>query len=224
MCGPFTASGSWAGLVSFSQPLDCSNTENREVTYRVLSELPVILWDVNAIKRRVVPMRWGAPNPQDWRPPPLIHASAETIDTAGAFAQAFADGQRGIVLVKAFGEGPGAPDQAIQHTTSGGATVLAAAFVWRRFNMPGNPNPLLACVLCTVPANQLMRGYSIDRMPAFLAPEDWGVWLGECIANLDQVKACLKTVENVNCLMEEEPYAAEPRKPKPIVPDPGGVL
>ena len=224
MYGPFTALGSWAELVSFSQPVDCSNKENRKVTYRVLSELPVILWDINAIKRRVVPMRWGAPNPQDWQPPPLIHASAETIDTVGAFAQAFSDGQRGIVLMKAFSEGPSAPDQAIEHTASGGATVLAAAFVWRKFNLPGDPNPLLACVLCTVPANQLMRRASTDRMPAFLAPEDWGVWLGECIANLDQVKACLKTVENVNWQMEEERYAAESWKQKPATSDPGGAL
>ena len=60
-------------------------------------------------------------------------------------------------------------------------------------------------------------------MPAFLAPEDWGLWLGKSIANLDQVKACLKTVEGVNWLTEKERRAAKQRKQEPTASDPGGV-
>ena len=159
MCGQFTALGSWAELSSFSHPLDWASKENREVTYGALSELPVILWDIGTIKRQVIPMRWGFPNPQDWQPPPLIDARAETIDTTAAFAQAFADGQRGIVLMKDFSEAPDIPSPAIQHTTSDGVAVFAAAVVWRKFDVPGGPKPLLACALCTVRANQLVRGH-----------------------------------------------------------------
>ena len=36
-----------------------------------------------------------------------------------------------------------------------------------------------------------------DRMPASLATEDCGMWLGEEPARLDEVKAGLRTVEGV---------------------------
>ena len=55
----------------------------------------------------------------------------------------------------------------------GGEPALAAAFVWRRFDI-GAAAPLLACCLVTVPANQLI---ATDGMPAFIAPEDWETWL-----------------------------------------------
>ena len=59
---------SWAEVVAFSQPLsrdDVKPSDNdREVTFRVMSNLPVIIWDKEARKRRVVPMRWGFPDPE----------------------------------------------------------------------------------------------------------------------------------------------------------------
>lgn len=61
-------------------------------------------------------------------------------------------------------------------------------------------------------------------MLAFLAAEDWGTWLGEIPATTHEVKACLKTVEGVNWRMEKEQRAAKPRKQKPTVSDPGGLL
>ena len=67
--------------------------------------LPVIVWDREAGKRRIVPMRWGFPHPKDGRRPQPIHARSETIDTTAAFAEAFATGQRGIVVFKTFNEG-----------------------------------------------------------------------------------------------------------------------
>jgi len=45
------------------------------------------------------------PHPNDWRRPQPIHARAETIDTTKAFADAFHDGQRCIVIFKTFNEG-----------------------------------------------------------------------------------------------------------------------
>jgi putative SOS response-associated peptidase YedK len=99
MCGKFTAQASYAEVVAFSQPLGTIEND-REVTYRVVDKLPVIVLDIVESKRRVVPMRWGFP---DWRRPKPIHARSETVDTTRAFAQAFADGQRGIVLMKTCG-------------------------------------------------------------------------------------------------------------------------
>jgi putative SOS response-associated peptidase YedK len=89
------------------------------------------------------------------------------------------DGQRGIVLFKTFNEAPHADGPTVQHTiTPGDEKAFAAAFVWRAFKIPGEPMALHACVLVTVPANQLLMALPTDRMPAFLAAEDWDKWLG----------------------------------------------
>src|SRR3982750_3390729 len=132
MCGKFTAMASWAQVVAFSQPLGAASADDKQITLRVMSNLPVINRDPDTGLRRVIPMRWGFPHPSDWRRPQPIHARAETIDSTNAFAQAFRDGQRGIVLVKTFNE---APESGEQHTiTPGESDAIGIAFVWRRFH------------------------------------------------------------------------------------------
>jgi len=161
MCGKFTAMASWGEVVSFSQPLtrdDMKASDNdREVTLRVMSNVPIIIWDKEEGMRRVVPMRWGFPDPKNWKVPKPIHARSEIIETTKAFASGFLDGQRGIVLMKTFNEAPDIEGPTIQHSiTPGDEPALAAAFVWRRFQIPELASPLLACVLVTVPANKLI--------------------------------------------------------------------
>jgi putative SOS response-associated peptidase YedK len=223
MCGKFTAKASWSEIVDFiwsTPPAD--EQGDRTIAYRVMSTLPVVLLDIVAGKRRAVPMRWGFPHPADWRRPQPIHARAETIDTTNAFAQAFRDGQRGIVWMKTFNEAPDLDGPTVQHTiTPGDENRLAAAVVWRRFEIPGDPAPVFACVLVTVPANQLLTGLPTDRMPAFLAPEDWKIWLGQEAASLDRVKACLKTVDGVRWTMTRE---ARTHRRKPTVAEPTGLF
>jgi putative SOS response-associated peptidase YedK len=218
MCGKFTAKASWSEIVE----LAWSTAEGEDDrTYRVMNDLPVIVLEGD--ERRVMPMRWGFPHPDKWQVPQPIHARAETIDTTKAFAQAFRDGQRGIVLMKNFNEAPDIPGPTIQHTiTPGDESMLAAAFVWRRYDIAGLGRPLFACVLVTVPANRLIAGLPTDRMPAFLAPQDCGIWLGEQPAGLDQVKACLKTVEGARWTMAKEERAANRRKP--VFSDPTGLF
>jgi putative SOS response-associated peptidase YedK len=223
MCGKFTAMSAWAEVVAFSQPLSGRGEDDREVTYRVVDKLPVIVLDIVAGTRRVVPMRWGFPDPRDWRRPRPIHARSESIDTTKAFAQAFRDGQRGIVLMKTFNEAPDVKGPTVQHTVTPD-TVLAAAFVWRRFNIAESPTPMFACVLVTVPANKLISALPTDRMPAFLAPEDWEVWLGEKPATPDEIKACLKTMEGVRWTMAREGKSSTVVRGKPVVSDPTGLF
>jgi putative SOS response-associated peptidase YedK len=188
-----------------------------------MDELPVIV--LEGEERRVVPMRWGFPHPDKWQVPQPIHARAETIDTIRAFAQPFRDGQRGIVLMKNFNEAPDVKGPTIQHViTPGDEPVLAAAFVWRRYDIAGLSRPLFASVLVTVPANRLLAGLPTDRMPAFLAHQDWGIWLGEKPANPEEVKACLKTVEGVRWTMTREERAKTARRAKPMVSDPTGLF
>src|ERR1700761_8058200 len=222
MCGKFTAKASWSEIVDFihSTPPHEADGNDRTLTYRVMGMVPLIVWDPVAQRRRPVPMRWGFPHPQDWKRPQPIHARAETIDTTRAFADAFRDGQRGIALVETFNE---APDSGVQHVVKPEG-VIGIAFVWRRFEVAAAPQPFFACVMVTVAANTLLSGLPTDRMPAILSPDDWAIWLGEEPAGIEEVKACLTTVDGARWNMTPEERAKSARRGKPTVSDPAGLF
>ena len=173
MCGKFTALASWSEVVAFSQPLTESGdgegpsgdegSNDEIVTYRVGGLLPVIVWDAETRARRVVKMRWGFPDPRDWRRPRPIHARSETIDGKEPFRTPFHAGQRGIVIFRTFNEGeevvkPSGSTETRQWTVDPkDGQPRGFAFVWRRFEISDLPAPMLACVQATVPANELIR-------------------------------------------------------------------
>jgi putative SOS response-associated peptidase YedK len=229
MCGKFTSQASWREVFDFSQPLtsgggggEGDGGADEVVTYRVGSQLPVIVWDAEAGRRRIVPMRWGFPSPRDWRRPQPIHARSETVDIKEPFKTPFHAGQRGIVAFRTFNEGkqvekPSGATETQQWTIDPqDGQPRGFAFVWRRFEIKDLPAPMLACVMATVPASELIRrsinGEEEDpRMPAIL--EDfsvWPTWLGEDGATPAAAKALLKTMEGVNWTT-----APEPKKPRP---------
>jgi putative SOS response-associated peptidase YedK len=204
MCGKFTANASWSETGAFTSG-DAAETgyrgaEDFEVTFRVMGLVPLLVWDAERRERRVIAARWGFPHPDDWRRPQPIHARAETIDTTHAFADAFLGGQCGIVLVKTFNE---APDSGEQHVFEPDAHKTGIAFVWRRFDV-GAAAPLIACVMVTVPANEMIAALPTNRMPAILEPIDWAKWIGEEPATSAELKAMLKTREGVNWKMRRE--------------------
>jgi len=175
MCGKFTAMASWAEVVRFSQPLTreaVKEGDNDQVlTYRVMADLPVIVWD--GAQRRVIVMRWGWPD-KNWKIPKHIHARGETVDTTKTFAPAFLNGQRGIVVMRTFNEAPDVAGPTIQHTvTPGDLGAIGIAFIWRQFDVLEIAATVPACVMVTMPANQLIATLPTDRMPAVLADEDW---------------------------------------------------
>ena len=209
---------SWSEAAAFSS-FDAAETgyrggEDFEVTFRVMGLVPLLVWDAERQARRVVAARWGFPHSDDWRRPQPIHARAETIDTTRAFADAFRAGQRGIVLVKSFNE---APDSGEQHVFEPSANKTGIAFVWRQFDV-GAAAPLIACVMVTVRANEMIATLPTNRMPAILAPADWAKWTGEEPASPAELKAMLKTKEGVNWKMRRE-YRA-----KATVREPTGML
>jgi hypothetical protein len=61
-------------------------------------------------------------------------------------------------------------------------------------------------------------------MPAFIAPEDWAVWLGEKATDAAAAKACLRTVNGVRWTMRPQERAAIRRRARPVVADPGGLF
>jgi len=231
MCGKFTAQATWQQVVDFSQPLtgeggggDQGSGEDEVYTYRVNGMLPVIIWDAELGKRRIVPMRWGFPDRRDWRRPQPIHARAETIDELRTFREAFNEGQRGIVVFETFNEGeevtkPSGAKVTQQWTVNpGDGQPRGFAFIWRRFEIPELPAPLLACAMVTVPANDLIRRTikareDDPRMPAILEDFDmWAMWLGENNAPPGAVKMLLKTMEGVTWTAAPEPK--KPRAPR----------
>jgi putative SOS response-associated peptidase YedK len=227
MCGKFTAMFSWSEIVEFSTLLESGGEEHaggsndEVVTHRVNGLLPVIVWDAEAQQRRVVQMRWGFPHPKDWRRPQPIHARAETVEAIELFRRAFQAGQRGIVVFRTFNEGeevakPSGKTETRQWTVDPqDGRPRGFAFVWRRFELPDLPAPMLACVMVTVPANELIRrtikSQEADpRMPAILEDDAWSTWLGEDSATPVAAKSVLKTMEGVNWQA-----APEPKKPRP---------
>jgi putative SOS response-associated peptidase YedK len=216
MCGKFTSLASWAGVTDLSQLPTAAERAgtDAQIALRVMGLLPVIVWDPRQARRRVVAMRWGFPDARDPRRPQPIHARAETIDSTKAFAQAFANAQRGIVLARSFHE---AAESGAQHVLTP-ESPIGIAMLWRRFNVGDSPLP--AAVMVTVPANRLLLGLPTDRMPAILEPEDWPVWLGETGASPAEAKACLKTKEGTRWTMRPQ---ERPRR-RPTVSDPGGLF
>jgi putative SOS response-associated peptidase YedK len=228
MCGKFTAMFSYAEVHAFSQPLnrdpaDRAAEQDQEITFRVMSNLPLLVWDSEAQERKILWARWGFPHRSDWRRPDPIHARSETIEEKKTFRHAFLDGQRGIVLLKTFNEAPDIPGPPIQHTIAPDTERSGIAMIWRKFDV-GAPLPLFACVMVTVPANKLIAALPTDRMPAILAPEDWAKWLGEESASVDELKTMLITVEGVRWTTTKEERATKPRRQKPTASDPGGPL
>jgi len=235
MCGKFTAMASWAEVVSFSQPLTSTpspGSNDEPVTFKVMSQLKVIVWDAAEQRRKIVPMRWGFAHPRNWKIPQPIHARSETMDKIKPFAAPFASGQRGIVLMRTFNEGKQvAPSKTEQWTIDPIPDVMTgAAFIFDRVAPPDlSASPFHACVLVTVPANALIQSLTTehavsDRMPAFLAPEDWAVWLGEGSNNPASAKAACKTREGVRWTMTREERAARAKRSKPTLSDPKGLL
>ncbi len=225
MCGKFTAQASWREVVGFSQPLtsDGGGGGDDEAIYRVAGQLPVIIWDAEQGKRRVVPMRWGFPDPRDWRRPRPIHARSETVHSKDPFRKPFSSGQRGIVVFRTFNEGkeivkPSGKTETQQWTIDPkDGRPRGFAFVWDRFELVDLPVPMLACVMATVPANDLIRR-SIKseeddpRMPAILEDDAWATWLDEAPATPDAARAILKTMEGVRWETAPEPKKSRPRK------------
>jgi hypothetical protein len=50
------------------------------------------------------------------------------------------------------------------------------------------------------------------------------VWLGETFTPIEDIKACLKTVEGVRWTMTKEGRAAKSGRAKPTIYDPRGIL
>lgn len=234
MCGKFTAMASWAGVVDFSQAFSATSgagSNDEEITLKVMGPVNVIIWNEAERKRKIVSMRWGFPHPRNHRIPQPIHARSETMDELKTFKGPFTSGKRGIVAMRTFNEGKQVTKSKTEQWTIDPipAHMSAAAFIYDSFTFPDLPAPFLACVLVTVPANELIRSLTTefvepDRMPALLDEADWKTWLGECGNDPAAAKAACKTTEGIHWKMTKEERKATQKRTKPTVSDPSGLL
>jgi len=203
MCGKFTQMMSWGAYVTLADLIGSSEGASETVTpMRFASVIRLS----PAGLRESVRMRWGLvpPGARDPNASPFIHARAESIDERPTFAAAFRY-RRGLVVVKTFNEGKEiTPTKTEQHViTPDDGTLLAIAVIWERWGeLHGAALETFAMV--TVAANRLI-GTITDRMPAIVAPPDWGKWLGEEQATVSELKAMLVPFEGNWTMRPEKP-------------------
>ena len=131
--------------------------------------------------RLLVPMRWGflphwykAPNDG----PLLINARAETIADKPAF-RAAARVRRCLLPADGFYEWAGQKGAKVAHVIrprAGGLIGLAG--IWQDWRPKGGSAAMATCAIVTCAANGVLAPIH-DRMPVIVAPEDFGLWLGE---------------------------------------------
>ncbi len=239
MCGKFTQMMSWATLVRLYnihvEPgddvnLDTEGGDGGPDDERVETSTPFrtarIMVTDDLGRRRLVRMRWGYPKPgpaqPGKRPELIVHARSETIEKLPTFRKAFADGRRGVLIVRSFNEGEEVGSRTKQYVIKpNDRQPVAIAVIFDQFTAE-NGAPYLAFVMVTTAANPLISSIT-DRMPAVLEAKDIGKWLGEEAATPDELKAILKPLEGDWTMGPEKPDPPPrpprgPRPPKPPAP------
>jgi putative SOS response-associated peptidase YedK len=211
MCGKFTQKTSWGTLVELADLVNAPAGPDETVT--PMRFAGVIRLNA-AGQREVARMRWGfvpASAGDPLGPAKHIHARGETLDTRPTFRDAFLH-CRGLLAVRTFNEGREiSPSKTEQYViTPNDGLPVAIAVIWERW-VERNDGELLTFAMVTVPANALI-GEITDRMPAVIQPYDWGKWLGEAPASVDELKALLTPFEGDWTM---RPQARTPPPPKP---------
>jgi len=170
------------------------------LSYRVLptEQVPVVVQTGG--EREAAQMRWGLV-PWWTHGVPLkastINATAERVESAPSYRDAWRRGQRCLLVMGGFYEPhvntDGSRDQFFVRLTD--RDVFGVAGLWER-SRRADGSYLFSCTLITVPANQLLAAVhnAKQRMPAVLGESEYDMWLS---GSLQQAVALLR------------PYAAE---------------
>ncbi len=155
------------------------------LSYRVLptDEVPVVVAAHGSGEREAAQMRWGL-IPWWAHGVPLkastINATAERLDHAPSYRDAWRRAQRCILVMGGFYEphvnADGSRQQFFLQLSE--REVFGVAGLWERSRLPDGPY-LHSCTLITVPANRLLAEVHNGklRMPAILEEGDQERWL-----------------------------------------------
>ena len=213
MCGKFTQLLAWREARDY--PDFVKAREGPTETATPMRFVNVLRLNVDRA-REMRPMRWGfmglkAATPAG--PPEHIHARAETLDTKPTFRDAFATA-RGILVGKTFNEGKEiTPTKTEQHIITPRDGMRLASRCCGNAGVHNSNDELRTFVMVRTHANKLI-GTITDRMPAVIAPEHWGKWLGEEPASAEELMALLQPFEG-DWEMEAEfkPPKWKPKRP-----------
>ena len=153
------------------------------ISYRVLptEQVPVVIQTDG--EREAAEMRWGLV-PWWTHGVPLkastINATAERLESAPSYRDAWRRGQRCLLVMGGFYEPhlneDGSRDQFFVRLTE--REVFGVAGLWER-SRRADGSYLFSCTLITVPANQLLAEVHNEkqRMPALLGESEYDAWL-----------------------------------------------
>jgi len=183
MCGRFALPGDVREAVeAFSaRPRDLDRWPSLlQARYNICPTQPVAAVRLGAEGREAVGMRWGF-LPSWYKTatdgPLLINARSETIAEKPSFRDA-ARQRRCLIPASGFYEwqGPDKPKTPYFIAPAEGG-VFAFAGVWQAWRQPDG-EVIDTCAIVTCPANEMLSPIH-HRMPVVIAPEDYGLWLGE---------------------------------------------
>jgi putative SOS response-associated peptidase YedK len=128
-----------------------------------------------------------------------FNARAEEFTTKPAFRDAWARGQRCLVVTDGFYEwkkldAKGKLKQPYAIAMAGDAPMVMAG-LWAKWKSPTSGEEVLSCTILTCGPNNAM-GELHDRMPVILAEIDWPKWLGEEPAGEQELLALLRPCQD----------------------------
>ena len=179
MCGRFSLTEPREAVRRFFDAEPAPGLPPDAPRYNVCPTQTIAVCFRDETQRWLGPMRWGFIPP--WAKterdgPLLINARSETLAEKPAFRDA-ARQRRCLVPANGFFEWNGEPGRKQPWWVAPpGGGLVAFAGVWSPWRGPQGVVPTVAIV--TVPANATLRPIH-DRMPLVIAPEDFGLWLGE---------------------------------------------
>ena len=123
-----------------------------------------------------------------------FNARAEDFTTKPSFRDAWAWGQRCLVVTDGFYEwkklDPKGKEKQPYAIAMADDTPMVMAGLWAKWKSP-NGEQVLSCTVLTCAANEDLSALH-DRMPVILAESEWPKWLGEEPATEDELLALLK--------------------------------
>jgi putative SOS response-associated peptidase YedK len=223
MCGRYKLTVSWAEI---HRLYNLANSVNLRPRYNIAptQDVLAIIFDADTKQRRGEMLRWGLVPfwAQDVKIGyHLINAKAETVTEKPAYREAFKH-RRCIIPADAFyewqetGESLKQPYAIVMKDRG----AFGFAGLWEKWTDKASGEVIHSCTIITTEPNALCALIH-NRMPAILDPADYTQWLGEKVANEDELRAmlgpfpvgrmaCFKIGTKIGNVKYDEPGLVEP--------------
>jgi putative SOS response-associated peptidase YedK len=179
MCGRFSLLEPREAVARHFEAVPSAGLGADQPRYNICPTQAVAVIRNTGAGREIVPMRWGFIPPWAKRlndGPLLFNARSETLADKPAFREA-ARRRRCLIPASGFFEWHGeGPEKQAFWVAPPACGMVAFAGVWSCWQGPDGPVESAAIV--TIAANDTLRAIH-PRMPLVIAPQGFGLWLGE---------------------------------------------